>query len=337
MGDEGIDANKTLFNCADDAESCCLGLVFPCAIYGQNRNRIGQQSCCGGVMVLLLPLAALAVVAQLVTSSIVDSWSLCEEQHAISVVKRCNVSGVVSVENCDVCPVPRNCESYVYTDSCTVPYPSTVYTYGWSFGAIMAVYSVALLAHNRSLLQKTLGMRDEGVANYLVYIVLPLCALCQEARAVKNRAAQLEAQMPQQPGRRGKAHRLDFETQEEPDPDGLSFFMFAAIVSLFVGYWYAVIALFFYGSLSASTPMVVFGIILTPLPMIGVVAMRVREVQNRRLLREMAGGDAGGPGGGKGRGWKWVYEQHPSAPVYDASASVRQTIGCRSDRLTLQP
>jgi hypothetical protein len=170
-----------------------------------------------------------------------------------------------------------------------------VYTYGWGIGIIMAVYSVVLLAQNRSLLQKTLGMRDEGVVNYLVYIVVPLCAMCQEARAVKNRAAQLEVQMPQNPGRRGKAktHRLgnssaqpadacafkalsgrllvmsrsyltdclcltDFETQEEPDPDGLSFFMFAAIVSLFVGYWYAVIALFFYGSLSASTPMLVF-------------------------------------------------------------------------------
>lgn len=77
------------------------------------------------------------------------------------------------------------------------------------------------------------------------------------------------------------------------------------------------------------------GALLTPLPCIAIVVMRYREVLNRRLLREMAGGDSGGPASGKGRGWKWVYEQHPSAPVYDASASVRQKIGCRSDRLTL--
>jgi len=82
---------------------------------------------------------------------------------------------------------------------------------------------------------------------------------------------------------------------------------------------------------------VVLGALLTPLPCIAIVVMRYQEVHNRRALREMAGGESGDPPSGKGRGWKWVYEQHPSAPVYDASAHVRQKIGCRSDRLNLQP
>jgi hypothetical protein len=123
-------------------------------------------------------------------------------------------------------------------------------------GVIAAIYSVLILAQNRSLLQRTLGMRDEGIVNYLVYMSLPLCALCQEARAVRSRAAQLEVQMPMAPGGRGKAHRLDFELQEEPEPEGISFFMYVTIIALFVGYWYIVIALYFYGMLSSSTSMV---------------------------------------------------------------------------------
>jgi Cys-rich protein (TIGR01571 family) len=256
MGDVGIGADKTLLGCTDDVESCCLGLLFPCAVYGQNRKRIGTQGCCSGILVLLVPLVALAVVARLITSGIVESWEVCEDLHHDAVVKRCNVSGVVSVENCDVCPVPKDCESYVDSDDCSVPFPTSVYTYGWGIGVVMAAYSVLLLAQNRSLLQRTLGMRDEGLVNYLVYLVLPLCALCQEARAVRSRTAQLEVQMPMAPGRKGKAHRLDFERQEEPDPEGLSFFMFASIIAMFVGYWYAVIALYFYGSLNSSTAMV---------------------------------------------------------------------------------
>ena len=256
MGDVGIGADKTLLSCMDDAESCCLGLCFPCAIYGQNRKRIGAQGCCASILVLVVPLSLFALVARLVTSGIADSWEVCADLHHTAVVKRCNVSGVVSVENCDVCPVPKDCETYVDSEECTVPFPMSVYVYGWGIGVIMAIYSILILAQNRSLLQKTLGMRDEGIVNYLVYCALPLCALCQEARAVRSRAAQLEVQRPMAPGKRGKTHRLDFERQEEPEPEGISFFMFVTIIALFVMYWYAVIALYFYGTLNSSTAMV---------------------------------------------------------------------------------
>eukprot|EP01043_Picozoa_sp_COSAG02_P127201 COSAG02_NODE_64539_length_260_cov_0.645963_1_plen_51_part_10 len=42
------------------------------------------------------------------------------------------------------------------------------------------------------------------------------------------------------------------------------------------------------------------GALLTPLPCIAIVGMRYQEVHNRRVLREMAGGDSGGPTSGKG-------------------------------------
>ncbi len=256
MGDVGISADKTLLHCTDDVESCCLGGVLPCAIYGQNRKRIGAQGCCAGTMVLMVPLSLFALVARLVTGGIVDSWEVCADLHDAAVVKGCNVSGVVSIDNCDVCPVPKDCETFVDSEACSVPFPPTVYLYGWGLGVIAAIYSVLILAQNRSLLQRTLGMRDEGIVNYLVYMSLPLCALCQEARAVRSRAAQLEVQMPMAPGGRGKAHRLDFELQEEPEPEGISFFMYVTIIALFVGYWHIVIALYFYGMLSSSTSMV---------------------------------------------------------------------------------
>eukprot|EP01044_Picomonas_judraskeda_P013008 COSAG03_NODE_1923_length_3352_cov_2.871196_1_plen_72_part_10 len=72
MGDVGIGADKTLLSCMDDAESCCLGLCFPCAIYGQNRKRIGAQGCCASILVLVVPLSLFALVARLVTSGIAD-------------------------------------------------------------------------------------------------------------------------------------------------------------------------------------------------------------------------------------------------------------------------
>ena len=337
MSDDNIEADRTLFSCLDDLETCCCGLFFPCGVYGQNRARVGLQGRWAATAVLLLPLALLAAVAVLITGSIRADWEVCRELFNEDVVLRCNVSGVVSTENCDVCPVPTDCDAYVATDSCTVPFPSTIYVYGCGLGVIMGAFAVTFLGSNRSLLQRTLGMRDEGFLNYLVYSILPLCALCQEARAVKSRLIQLQVQMPTRPGQKGKPHRLDFETQEEPDPDGLSFFTYTWIVCFFVGYWYAVAALYFYGSLNESTPMVVLGALLTPLPCIAIVVMRWREVQNRKVLRENAGGTASGPEGAKGRGWKWVYEAHPNATVYDASQQKNATIGCRSDRLQLRP
>lgn len=256
MSDVGIAADNTLLHFFDDVESCCLGILFPCAIYGQNRKRIGAQGCCAGILVLIVPMILLALIARLVTNGIADSWEVCADLHQEAVIKRCNVSGVISVENCDVCPVPKDCETYVDSMACTVPFPTSVYVYGWGIGVVMALYLILLLGQNRSLLQTTLGMRDEGIVNYFVYLVLPLCALCQEARAVRSRRAQLEVHMPMAPGGRGKTHRLDFENQAEPDPEGISFYMFVTIIALFVGYWYAVIALYFYGSLSSSTGMV---------------------------------------------------------------------------------
>ena len=187
MSDDNIEADRTLFSCFDDLETCCCGLFFPCGVYGQNRARVGLQGRWAATAVLLLPLVLLAAVAVLITGSIRADWEVCRELFNEDVVLRCNVSGVVSTENCDVCPVPTDCDAYVATDSCTVPFPSTIYVYGCGLGVIMGAFAVTFLGSNRSLLQRTLGMRDEGFLNYLVYSILPLCALCQEARAVKAR------------------------------------------------------------------------------------------------------------------------------------------------------
>ena len=136
-----------------------------------------------------------------------------------------------------------------------MPYSQRRCTYGWGFGVLMAVvYSVILLAQNWSLLQQTLGMRDEGVANDCVYLALPLCALCQEARAV-DRDGSVAGADTNAPGEKGRHTALILSARRSQNQRAYRS-MFVTIIALFVAYWYAVIALYFYWALNSNAAMV---------------------------------------------------------------------------------
>ena len=74
---------------------------------------------------------------------------------------------------------------------------------------------------------------------------------------------------------------LNFEHQDDPEPEGLDAFSFGGIVFLIIWFWYGVMSLYFYGTLRNRTWMVVFAALLTPLPCVVIVWLRWREIHNR--------------------------------------------------------
>ena len=172
--DTTIALDASLCDCFADTETCLLGLCCPCLVFGQTRARAGLQACLPAAMTLLVPVLVCFIEPQLyqayyLGAVLLDDTGLSKDYLAC-VENTANVPALGSLAQAVWCM------------------PGSVLAVSLQLGFLL--FSCQLLARNRTALQRALGLPETRILNLLLYLCVffpGLCALCQEARAVKAR------------------------------------------------------------------------------------------------------------------------------------------------------